>query len=96
MDKETWESGAWPLEDARFLWGLILKFAEAAEECGAEGNSGEFHDPRFAAEAHDQLMSASGALVDQFVKLTGFRPTAKPGNNGDYGVVEMDYWEFKR
>ena len=73
------------------LWIAILAFAAAVGEVQGEGNSGEFHNALYAAEAKKDLTSATQNLVTLFHKATGWLPEFK---DAEYEEWTIDSWEL--
>lgn len=66
------------------LWSTIMAFVIAAQELGAEGNSGEFHDPNNYRKIRKELKEAECALLQEFVALTGWLPRRAPDSDEHY------------
>lgn len=78
---------------AEALWASIVAFAAAVGEVQGEGNSGEFHNDLYAAEAKKDLTSATQNLVTLFHKATGWLPEFKDAEAEEWAI---DSWELVR
>lgn len=59
------------------LWKAILAYADSVGATEGEGNSGEFHNPKDAAQNEKQLARDLKKLRLEFQKVTGFLPVWK-------------------
>ncbi len=60
------------------LWLAIRAFADAAEELGGEGNSGEFHDWREFNRLSKEREQKERELIELFCDATKWAPKVGP------------------
>ncbi len=85
----------------RNLWASIINYADAANELGAEGNSGEFHNSEEEKRLVKEWENSLDKLIIEFSKNTGYVPVYLEikeyfyfkNNNGAYihGI-----WTYKK
>lgn len=82
------------------LWYSIIKYADAASECGSEGNSGEFHNDKEEEELGKVFSKAEEVLLSNFAASTGFEPHFVKHHNyvyiGNSGHWYSGAWDFRK
>lgn len=78
------------------LWHSIVDYADKSNECGAEGNSGEFSDEREQKRLEKELGEVQAKLIANFKDFTGFEPELHFAKfkNGTY-ETKVALWVLK-
>lgn len=61
-------------DDVKTLWTNIIDYADASNERGAEGNSGEFSNEKEQERLEKLLAEKEQILIENFGKATGYEP----------------------
>jgi hypothetical protein len=102
--KEFTKNFSYVPDEIKELWDSIINYADLSMDLGAEGNSGEFHDPKEEKAIIKERQEKENELTYKFGRMTGYEPFFV--KNKEYpiyirhgkhmgGVEYAGAWDFK-